>query len=238
MQSKSAAREIGIALGTAAVVIASEFFFRHYVTFWLPVVGNLLVTDSIALLLAYTFLLVAARRLMHVKWRDDVAGIGQALIELVTKWKGAGWLLLLVLAGSVLPVVDRLLWGQVSLPMAVSAYRNPTVWLADQAPLLRAVSLVLVNGLFVPIAQGFLWRGVVQVRLLRMVPKWLADGLTAALFSFKQVLVDASLGRLLALTAFGVICGIVAAGKDWRQPAALHLFANTATSGWIWCSVR
>src|SRR5450756_2280905 len=90
MQSKSAAREIGIALGTAAVVIASEFFFRHYVTFWLPVVGNLLVTDSIALLLAYTFLLVAARRLMDVKLRDEVAGIGQALIELVTKWKGPG----------------------------------------------------------------------------------------------------------------------------------------------------
>lgn len=193
-------------------------------------VGNLLVTDSIALLLAYIFLLVAARRLIHVKWRDEVAGIGQALIELVTKWKGAGWLLLLVLAGSGLPVVDRLLWGQVSLPMADSAYRNPTVWLADQVPLLRAVSLVLVNGVFVPIAQEFLWRGVIQVRLLHVLPKGLAIGLTAVLFSLKQVVVDASLGRLLALIAFGVICGIVAAGKDWRQSAALHLFANTATS--------
>ena len=52
-------------------------------------------------------------------------------------------------------------------------------------------------------------------------------GLTAILFSLKHALVDASLGRLLALIAFGVICGVVAQRDSWRRSAALHMVLNT-----------
>jgi membrane protease YdiL (CAAX protease family) len=95
---------------------------------------------------------------------------------------------------------------------------------------LKVASLVLVNGLFVPVAEEFLWRGVVQVRLIRILPVPIAIGLTALLFSLKHVLVDASLGRFLALTAFGVICGMVAQRSTWHRSAALHIVMNTAAT--------
>ena len=88
------------------------------------------------------------------------------------------------------------------------------------------VSLILVNGLFVPIAEEYLWRGLVQVRLIRILPAPFAIGLTAILFSLKHVLVDASMGRFLALIAFGVICGVVAERNTWKRSAALHTVFN------------
>jgi len=42
--------------------------------------------------------------------------------------------------------------------------------------------------------------------------------------------VDASLGRFLALIAFGVICGIVAQRNTWKRSAALHMVINTAAT--------
>jgi membrane protease YdiL (CAAX protease family) len=92
------------------------------------------------------------------------------------------------------------------------------------------VSLITVNDLFVPIAEEYLWRGLVQVRLIRVLPLPIAIGLTAVLFSLKHALVDASLGRFLALIAFGVICGVVAQHKNWRRSAALHMVVNTITT--------
>jgi uncharacterized membrane protein YoaK (UPF0700 family) len=142
---------------------------------------------------------------MHVNWRQELAGIGQALREGLTSWNFTFLILALVLGVWALSMVDRLLWGNIKIPMLVSSYRNSTIWLANLAPILKAVSLILVNGLFVPIAIG----------------------LTAFLFSLKHALVDASLGRFLALIAFGVICGVAAQRYSWRRSAALHMVANT-----------
>ena len=93
--------------------------------------------------------------------------------------------------------------------MIVSSYRNSTLWLANVAPILKAMSLILVNGLFVPVAEEYLWRGLVQVRLILILSTPFAIGLTAVLFSLKHAVVDASLRRFLTLVAFGVICGVV-----------------------------
>jgi membrane protease YdiL (CAAX protease family) len=114
--------------------------------------------------------------------------------------------------------------------MIVSSYQNSTVWLANLAPIMRVVSVIFVNGLFVPIAEEYLWRGLIQVRLIRILPVPFAIGLTAFLFSVKHVLVDASLGRFLTLIAFGIICGIVAQRSSWRRSAALHMVVNTIST--------
>ena len=111
--------------------------------------------------------------------------------------------------------------------MIVSSYENSTLWLANVAPILKAMSLILVNGLFVPVAEEYLWRGLVQVRLILILSTPFAIGLTAVLFSLKHAVVDASLGRFLTLVAFGVICGVVAQRNSWRSSAALHMVANT-----------
>ncbi len=58
----------------------------------------------------------------------------------------------------------------------------------------------------------------------------LAIGITAVCFSLKHVLVDASFGRALTITALGIIFGISAHRESWRTSAALHIFLNTLSS--------
>ena len=220
-------RNLSVALAVIGLVIGVEYFFRHYVLFWMPIFGTLLVNDMVSLFLGYLLLSVSVGLFMHVDWKKELTGIGQALREGLTGWNFTFWVLGLVLSVWALSMVDRQLWGNIKLPMIVSSYRNPTVWLANFAPILKVVSLIVVNGLFVPIAEEYLWRGVVQVYLIRVLPMSIAIGMTAVLFSLKHVLVDASLGRFLALIAFGAICGIVAQRHSWRRSAALHMAVNT-----------
>jgi hypothetical protein len=129
-----------------------------------------------------------------------------------------------------LPIIDRIVWAKLSIPMLLSPYRNPTVWLGGWERVLTVISLLLVNGIFVPIAEEFLWREQAQAHLLRIFPRGLSIGITAVLFSFKHVLVDASFGRFLALIAFGVITGVIAAQKSWHNSAAMHIFFNTIST--------
>ncbi len=227
ISSVSRSRNLSVALAVVCIIIGGEYFFRHYVLFWLPTFGTLLVNDMLSLFLVYLLLTVGLGSFMHVNWRQELAGIGQALREGLTSWNFTLWVLVLVLSVWALSMVDQLLWGNIKLPMIVNAYRNSTVWLANLAPILKAVSLILVNGLFVPAAEEYLWRGLVQARLIRILATPFAIGLTAVLFSLKHVLVDASLGRFLTLVAFGVICGVVAQRNSWRRSAALHMVANT-----------
>ena len=227
MKPETTSRNLSAALAVVGLVMGGEYFFRHYVLFWLPILGTLLVNDMLALFLCYLLLCVSAGLILHVNWQQELAEIGRSLREGLTSWNFTLWVVALVFSVWALSIVDRLLWGNIELPMLVSSFRNSTVWLAGLAPVLKAASLILVNGLFVPIAEEFLWRGIVQVRLMHVLPAPLAIGLTAALFSLKHALVDASLGRLLALIAFGAICGVVAQRASWRRSAALHMVTNT-----------
>ena len=216
-----------MALAVISLVIVAEYIFRHYVLFWMPVIGTLLVNDMVSLFLAYFLLLLGIGKVMKTNWQQELAGIWQAVQESARSWNSTFWLILLVLSIVILPFFDKLFWGRFTLPMLVSSYRNSIVWLSDLAPILKVLSLILVNGIFVPIAEEYLWRGIAQARFLRIFPSPLAIGLTAVLFSFKHVLVDASWGRFLTLTAFGIICGVAAKQKGWRSSAALHIFMNT-----------
>ena len=218
---------LGVALAVIGLVIAGEYFFRHYVLFWMPTIGSLRVNDMISLFLVYFLLLAGIGKVKKTNWQQDLAGIWQAVQESARSWNSTFWLILLVLSIVILPFFDKLFWGRFALPMVVSSHRNPTVWLGDLAPIMKALSLILVNGVFVPIAEEYLWRGIAQARLLRILPSALAIGMTSVLFSFKHVLVDASWGRFLTLAAFGIICGVVARQKDWRSSAAFHIFINT-----------
>jgi len=223
----SRSRNLSVALAVVGLIIGGEYFFRHYVLFWLPIFGTLLVNDMLSLFLCYLLLSVSLGLFMHVNWHQESADIVKSLREGLTNWNFTFCVLALVFSVWALSMVDRLLWGNIELPMFVSSYRNSTVWLATLAPALKVVSLILVNGLFVPIAEEYLWRGLVQVRLIYVLTVPFGIGLTAILFSLKHALVDASLGRFLALNAFGAICGVVAQRNNWRRSAALHMVVNT-----------
>jgi membrane protease YdiL (CAAX protease family) len=181
----------------------------------------------ISLFMAYFLLLVGIGKVMKTDWPQELAGIWQAIQASARSWDSTFWFILLVLSIVILPFFDKLFWGRFTLPMVVNPYQNSIVWLSDLAPIMTVLSLILVNGVFVPIAEEYLWRGIVQARFLRILPAPLAIGITSVLFSFKHVLVDASWGRFLTLAAFGGICGIVAKQKGWQSSAALHIFINT-----------
>ena len=221
---------LAVAAVGVSVIVATEYVFRHYVLFWMPTLGTLRVNDMVALAMAYSVLTIAFGSFAHARWGQELRGLGWALIDFVTRWTYTPWLLGLMLALVVLPAADHWLWGDVRLPMRVSSFRNHRVWFAQVAPVLEVVALIGVNGLLVPIAEEFLWRGLIQPRLVRIAPAAVAIGTTAILFSLKHVVVDASWGRFLTLAAFGVVCGIVAHRHTWRSAAALHLVVNTATT--------
>jgi membrane protease YdiL (CAAX protease family) len=223
----SAARDLSTALAVVGLVVGGEYFFRHYVMFWFPTLGTLRVNDMVSSLLFYSLLIAGIGALVHANWRDELAGVGQAMRGGLTSWSFTIWFSVLVVSVVILPTLDRLLWGRLELPMLTSSYQNSMVWFAGSASALKAVSLILVNGLFIPVAEEYLWRGQIQVRLARAIAPPFAIALTAVLFSLKHVLVDASMGRFLTLIAFGAVCGIVARRSSWRSSAALHVSVNT-----------
>lgn len=227
MTKVTVAHNLSIAFAVIGLVIGGEYFFRHYVLFWLPTIGTLMVNDMLALFLVYALLTLGLGLIMQVHWEQELVGVARALREGVSNWGFTIWVLALVLSLVVLSQVDYWLWGRLHLPMVVSSYRNSTVWLAGLASALKIVSRLVVNGLFVPVAEEYLWRGLVQVRLLRVFSVPVAIGLTAVFFSLKHALVDASLGRFLAIIAFGVICGVVAHRSNWKRSAAMHIVVNT-----------
>jgi len=223
-------RNLTVALTVVGVTMAGEYFFRHFVMYWFPTIGELRVNDMISLLVVYTLLMLLFGLTTHTDWKQELSGVGFSLQEMMKTWEYVPWLLLMGLSAALVPI-DRLLWGGAKLmPWFASQYHNPAGWFHAQAPIIKVVALISINGFFVPVAEEFLWRGIVQVRLLRILPAPLAIGITAVLFSFKHVVVDDSFGRFLFIIAFGVICGIVAQRKSWRASAAVHLFTNTVST--------
>ena len=214
------------ALGIVILTVMGEYIFRHFVMFWFPTIGSLAVNDMISLFFAYILIAGGIGTAIRIDWRHELAEIRQGLRYLVTTWTGTAWILVMVLAFEGLGVVDKIFTAKYTLPMYLSPFQNSTVWLAGLAPFLKVISLVIVNGIFIPVAEEFLWRGLVQVYLARLLNPILSIGIVAILFSFKHVLVDASFGRFFAIIAFGAVCGILAYRKSWQTSAALHMTIN------------
>jgi membrane protease YdiL (CAAX protease family) len=218
------------ALAIVILIVSTEYFFRHYFLFWLPVIGTMRVNDMISLLCAYSLLVGALGFMTAVDWVKEWSELRHAAYDIVTTWSYTPWIIALALNVGIVSMVDRLLFLNIKLPVFESVHHNSTVALLALAPALKGISLIAVNGLFVPFAEELLWRGMVQPRLMRILPPPLAIGATATLFSIKHVLVDGSLARFLMVIGFGVICGMLAHRKGWSASAALHALINTTSS--------
>ena len=66
-----------MALAVIILVIAGEYFFRHYILFWMPVMGTLRVNDMVSLFLVYFLLLVGIGMVVKTSWRQELSGIWQ-----------------------------------------------------------------------------------------------------------------------------------------------------------------
>jgi membrane protease YdiL (CAAX protease family) len=219
-----------------ALIVVSEYLARRILAPSLPTVGAPVVNDMLVTALAYGLLVTIATSL------SSRSGIppGRALDGILARartwlpWIGA---VAFLASALVLAPLDVRLWGAVPVPSFTAPASTMRLFASAATPL-AAVALLLVNGIVIPIAEERLWRGMIQPRLRAA---WgLAPGLlvTAVHFSLKHAIVDASLGRLLAITAGGLVLGLVAyraGGADggtagWRASAVSHMAGNLAAT--------
>lgn len=224
-----------VAIAGAILIILAEYIARRFVVRWLPILAAASVNDMLAFILCYVplvwFSVPRAQR--------NLRSVGQAIRTIVaqakTGWPWVGAIAILI-SISLLAPIDQWLWGTVQLLGWQSPYLGPLLF-PQLAPVLIVVSLLLVNGIFVPLVEEWLWRGLIQPRLIGQLGLGFGLSLTAVLFSLKHAIVDASLGRLLLLTGFGIVVGIVAYRKGWESAALTHALANTISTALVLISV-
>ncbi len=214
------------ALALVLLIVAVEYAARHLLAPVLPVLSTPRVDDMAVTGAAYVALSLAVMRAVAAR----PVGVVQAVTRAASTWQawvgGAVALLLALLVG----LLDHVLWGAVTLP-SFSLPESTTIFAAG-ARWLEPVSMMVVNGLVVPVAEEWLWRGVVQPRLVSRLGVVAGIALTSVLFSAKHALVDASMGRMLAITALGGVLGVVAHQTTWRASALSHVLMNSvATAG-------
>lgn len=218
-------RQLFSAFGLIAIIVASEYLVRHYAIFWIPVLGRLRVNDMLVSGAAYSALVwltmpagsrsfAVLRQTAGEIWgfiRNRQVQIAAALAL------GAGWL----------AWVDRFLWGEVRLSILPNPWGPGRVLFEPLGLPLAVISLLVVNGVVVPLAEEWLWRGLIQPRLAGAFGYLPGLVVTSVTFSLKHAVVDSSLGHLLTLTAFGLVMGVTARHHGWRGSAMAHALANT-----------
>lgn len=216
------------AIGWVALIILAEYMARRFVVRWLPILAAAPVNDMLAFVLCYVplvwFSVPGTQRHLHFVSQAIRSILAQAKTRL--PWVSAIAVLILI---SLFIFVDQWLWGKVQLPSWQSPYLSPLLF-PQLAPVLVVASLLLVNGIFIPVVEEWLWRGLIQPRFIGRLGLVSGLLLTAVLFSLKHAIVDASLGRLLSLICFGIVLGIVAHRKTWESAALTHILANSIST--------
>jgi membrane protease YdiL (CAAX protease family) len=215
-------RDLAPAALLAAVIVVVEYVARHVVAPALPVLASPLVDDMVVTGAAYVALSLAVARVLGA---SPPAKALRGFVVAMTRWQG--WVgIAAALAALVLgSFFDRGLWGGVHLP----SFQLPpsAVFFGAGLTWLGPVSLLVVNGVVVPVAEEWLWRGAVQPRFVSALGVRAGIAVTAVLFSVKHAMVDASLGRLAAIVGAGLVLGWVARRASWQASAISHIGMNT-----------
>ena len=216
-------REHPIAIASAVVVVTLivEYVARHIVARAVPQIASSQATDMLSSAVAYIGLsLAVAVACPPFGEPRGLKGFGRAAARWQA-WAGCGAFMVVLPLG----LLDHALWGSIALPSFSLPTSNAVV--AREAQWLGVLILLACNGIVVPIAEEWLWRGVVQPRFVSRLRPIGGIALTAVLFSLKHAIVDASLGRLVFVVAGGAVLGAVAYTTDWRTSAVTHVFMNT-----------
>lgn len=107
---------------------------------------------------------------------------------------------------------------------------NDTSLFDEETSAIAGGLLVAVNGVVVPIAEEFAWRGIIQTALVERFGSTLGIGLTSIVFAFKHIIVDRSISRFTTLLALGSILGIVRYRLGTGASTAAHMTANLISS--------
>ncbi|NES95442.1 MAG: CPBP family intramembrane metalloprotease [Desertifilum sp. SIO1I2] len=216
------------AFAGVSLIIVAEYGARRFVAPLLPTLAAAQVNDMLAFILCYSPLVWFSVSPTQRNLRSVCQIIRTILARVKTwlPWVGAIAILTTI---SLLAPLDQWLWGQIQLP----AWQSPALGLLlfpQLAPVLVVITLLLVNGIFVPLVEEWLWRGLIQPRFVGRLGLSFGVLLAAFLFSLKHMIVDASLGRLLTLTGFGIIVGTIAHREGWQSAALAHVVVNSIAS--------
>lgn len=205
-------------VATAGVWAVGEATFRVSGTLLLgPPLNSSLAADQLVSALGFPMLALVVLR--------------TGALGAVAPWPSLGRLRPSALARGAVLAPAVLLAALAASPLDRLLFAQPDGDL-DGPGVLTAIALLLVNGLVVPAAEEVAFRGVLQPAFVRRFGAVAGICATAALFSAKHVVVDASLGRLFTLFAVGVALGVVRHRLGLSAALGAHMAANVlATTG-------
>jgi uncharacterized protein len=217
---------VASALRIAAAIVAVEYLARHVAAFAVPTLAEPRVNETLAGGVALVALSLVTARVVGAR------GLGHALVGVLAsarRWEAWAGGVSALAAGFGVGLVDRVLWGNVVL-RSFSLPLQDTTLLVSASRWLVPASLVVVNGLIVPLAEEWLWRGLVQPRIVRTYGGPAGIAITAAACSLEHAIVDASLQRLLAIGISGAVFGVVARRASWKASALAHVVASSVVA--------
>lgn len=100
----------------------------------------------------------------------------------------------------------------------------------DETSVVGRSLFAAVNGIAIPVAEEFTWRGIVQSALTDRFGGTTGIGITGTLFTLKHVVVDRSLNRLTTLLAIGTVFGVLRHRLGTGASTIAHVTANLLAS--------
>ncbi|MCW4013717.1 MAG: CPBP family intramembrane metalloprotease [Candidatus Bathyarchaeota archaeon] len=236
-------RDIILALVLALIIIAGEFTSRRIVSVLLPTYFNYFFMDLVCLGGFYAVLCLIAYLLIGGDVRQKTGYTGFNIndwYQRVTFYNAA----LAVVIG--IQVVNRFdvlffsgynwnpqLYEFIQTTFNTTIYTNTPLY-AEHYKIAVSIVFILVNGLWVPIAEEFLWRGIIQTKLSYYMNPWTAITIVSILFSAKHCVVDLVLTRLLFLISFGLTVGWAKQRTNTGISTTTHIYINLiGTIYWI-----
>ncbi len=236
-------KDILIALALIILIIGGEFTSRRIIAMILPTYFDYFFMDLICLGGFYLVICTVVYLLMGGDRGEKTCYTGFSLrvwYQRGTFYNAALFIMLGIQIVNRLDVyfftgVD---WNLQIIPVLesifkTSFYTNIPLY-AENAELAISIVFIIINGIWVPIAEEFLWRGIIQTKLTYYLPPWTAITIVSIFFSLKHAVVDLVLIRLLFLISFGITVGWAKQRTNTGISTSAHIYINlVGTIYWI-----
>lgn len=239
----SPARDTLLSLLLVAVIIGGEFVSRRIISVLLPTYFDYFFMDLVCLGGFYAVLCLIVYVLIGGNVRQKTCYTGINLNDWLQRTTFYNAALAVVVGIQVVNRFDTMLFSGFNLNPRLYEYIqttfNTTIYTntplyVEHYKLAVSIVFILVNGLWVPIAEEFLWRGIIQTKLSYYMNPWTAITIVSILFSAKHAVVDLVLTRFLFLISFGLTVGWAKQRTNTGISTVTHIYINLiGTIYWI-----
>lgn len=231
----SMAEDVFISIILVVTIISGEFFSRRVVSVLLPTYFSYFFMDLVCLGGFYLVLCF----LVYIWIRRGVAEkagyLGFSLGESYQKKTLYIALVMIVIGIQGINRLDVFLFSGFNWNAEVityleevfntSFYVNVPMY-SDYSRLAVSTAFLLINGVWAPVAEEFLWRGIVQTKLSYYLHPWVVIGVVSLFFSLKHAVVDLVLTRFLFLVVFGFAVGWARQRTNTGVSTSVHIYIN------------